>query len=232
MLTYREKEEKEKFIDKLNSVIVSTRTYLLAILVVFILVVAAYFIYSEINKKTREESTERVEKAQELYSEWFSEQDEAAKSKIKDDLLGTLDRIVKEYPRHYAAQRALFIKANVYFEEEEWEEAAEEFLRIPEKFSDSYLSSESLIRAAICYEELDNTDKALKQYLHLTDKFLNSPRIPQALFAQGRLHELNDNVEEAIRVYSILKLDYSYSNWTKLAVSRIIDLRSRGEIGE
>ena len=232
MLTHQEKEGKEKFIEKLSSFIAATRTYLLAILVVFILFVAAYFIYSEINKKNREESAIRVEKAQELYSDWLSEQDETVKSEIKDDLFGTLDRIVKQYSKQYAAQRAIFIKADVYFEEEEWGKASEEFLRIPKKNSDSYLSSESLLRAAICYEELDNTDEALKQYLNLTDNFPNSPRIPQALFAQGRLHELNDNVEEAVRVYSVLKLDYSYSNWTKLAVNRIIDLRSRGEIGE
>ena len=117
-------------------------------------------------------------------------------------------------------------------EKENWQQASESFLSLYTTFPTSYLGIEALFKAAICFEELDNFEKAIEYYTELTEQYVTSLRVPHAYFSIARLNEEKEDYEEAGRIYSLLKLDFPYSNWTNLAINRIIELKSRGKISE
>ena len=118
----------------------------------------------------------------------------------------------------------------MYLDKEEWEKASDNYLLLEKSFANSYLAQEALFKAALCQEELGNYSEAVKFYTRFTEKYKKSPRIPHAYFSIGRIGETIGNHGEAVRIYNILKLDYSFSDWTSLAINRILDLKSKGLI--
>ena len=218
--------EETRFVEKLSKFVHSARYYLVGLLVLFVLAVGVYFVYSEIQKGTREKTTILIEKAQERYLLWQAAEDETEKVELEEALLQELDSLIDGYGRQYAAQRALFIKGSLYYAKELWSEASAVLTDLADRFPKSYLSQEALFLSGICLEELGDPDGALGLYTRLTDDYPKTPRMPHALFSQGRLLEARGAVEEALRIYNVLKLDYSFSNWTKLAVNRIIDIEA------
>ena len=232
MVRSHEAEEKTRFVDRLGRAIHYSRFYLLTLLGVFVVAVVAYFVFSEVNENAREKATVLAEEAEQRYEMWQSTEDEAGRQEIEESLLEDLAFIIDEYPRQYAAQRAYFISGNLYYEKELWEEASSRLLEIPGRFPKSYLAEEALFISAICHEELGEPDEALTLYRRLTEDYPQSPRMPHALFSQGRILESRGDAEEAIQIYNTLRLDYSFSNWTKLAVSRIIQLESEEQESE
>ena len=232
MAKAHEAEEKERIVDRISRYIYASRYFLIVLLIVFLAAVIGYFAYSEISKNVREKSTRLVESAQVQYQAWLIHEDGDEKDKTREGLIAELDQIIAQYPRQYAAQRALFIKGSLFFEEKQWEGALIPLLQLADSFPQSYLAQEALFFSGIASEELGNLSQALELYQRLTEEYPRSPRLPHALFSQGRLLEIQGDKDEALRIYNILKLDHSYSNWTKLAVNRIIELQSAGEVEE
>jgi TolA-binding protein len=221
-----------KFTTKISQFIISIRFFLYAILGFTIVGLLLYFVSTEVSKNRRENATVLAEKADEQYSEWITEEDEQEKSKLEAKLFEDTEVILRAYPKQYASQRALYIRGSVFYKKEDWQKASDEFMRLNESFPNSYLGAEALFFAAICQEELDNPDEAIKLYTKFTESYSNSPRIAHAYFSLGRLSETKENYQEAKGFYNTLKLDFPSSNWTNLAIDRIIDLTRRGKISE
>ena len=222
----REPSGSEKFLQKLSSSIYNLRYILIAVLGTLAVVVITWAIVSEVTANRTETSTILVEKAEEKFQNWIDEEDEELITRLADELLVDLDRILDDYPKRYAAQRALYLKGNFYFRTENWEQAAQAFLEITDRFASSYLAPVAAINAAVSYEEAENYQQAITVYLRIVEDFADtSPEIPRVLFSLGRLTETTGGTkEEALEFYNRLIDEHVSSSWTNLARDRIIYL--------
>ena len=187
--------------------------------------IAAFTIIRETLKNRIENSTAVAEEAQDLYQKWVTEVDEAKKEVYREDCFEIIDQILEKYPNLYAAQRALFIKGNIYFEEEKWTDASAAYREVFDTESESYLAPISLNNASVSLENAGNLDKAIEVLNTLTDNYRDSfPDIAKIFFTKGRLYEENNDIENAKTAYNVLVDDFPNSNWTKLARNRIIAL--------
>jgi tetratricopeptide (TPR) repeat protein len=225
-------EAKPRFVERLAAFLQKYRVVLLVILIVLVLFMVVYFGWSEWNKRTRERSAVMAERAESMYEEWLGKDDESAQNSIQQDLDNLIDEILKRYPRQYAAQRARFIRANLAFENEQWQEAVENYSAIADSFPKSYLAPLSLFNAAVAYEQMDNLDQAIATYQILVDKHEDSVFVPHGLFSLGRLYESQEDYESAFQLYGRLEDEYPLSNWTKLGRNRIIELKVQGKIAQ
>jgi tetratricopeptide (TPR) repeat protein len=218
---------KENFMQKLSTAIYNLRYILISILAVFVIVVITWAVIAKVTGDRIETSTILVEKAEELFNNWVDEEDEEAASNAAEDLIISLDRILEDYPKLYASQRALYIKGSFHFRSENWEQAGETFLDLANRFSDSYLAPIAGINAAASYEEAENFQEAISAYTMIIEDFIDvSPEIPRVFFALGRLAEsAGDDNEKALEYYNQLVENYPSSSWTNLARDRIIYLK-------
>ncbi len=201
--------------------------FLVAIGVVFAVIIG-FVVFSEIRTARTQKSTVMVEQAQSDYNEWSNATD-SKKKDIEAKLLSELETIIKSYPHLYSAQRALFIRGNLYYDKKEWKLAAENYTRLATSFPRSYLATVSLIDAGAAYEQAGDNTSAVKQYQTLADSYgKDSPEKPMALFSLGRLAEGKKDYKGAKTQYDKLVNDFPSSSWTNLARDRIISLQTEG----
>ncbi|HUX52091.1 MAG TPA: tetratricopeptide repeat protein [Spirochaetia bacterium] len=213
-----------------SAFIQSNRHFLLAgIAAVFVLIVG-FVVVSEIRSYREQKSVTLVENAQQQYTDWQTAP--AAKKKdLETKLLANLDNIIKKYPSLYSAQRALFIRGNLYYDKKEWKLAAESYVQLAHKFSQSYLAPISLLDAGAAYEEAGDNSAAATQYSLIAEKYgSHTPEKPLALFSLGRLAEEKKDYSAAKTQYDKLVNDFPGSGWTNLARDRIIYLQVKGLI--
>jgi tetratricopeptide (TPR) repeat protein len=191
-----------------------------------------YFILTEVSQNRREDASILAEQVSEILSDWSSEENEEKKKELEEKILTETDIILDAYPRQYAAQRALYVRGTMLFEKQEWQKAYDEYDQLSSQFPKSYLAEEGLFRAAVCKEELDDLDGAMELYTKFIETYKESPRTAHVYFSLGRLNETKEEYEKAQEFYNTLKLDYPTSNWTNMAINRIIDLTRRGKISE
>ncbi|MBA7649903.1 Cell division coordinator CpoB [subsurface metagenome] len=232
MLSTKEMDTKTRFVNRLAHFLHKNRIILLTLLIASSVALVGYFIWTEWQRRTNEDSTLLAEEAQGLYQEWQLEADEENKKKLEEDLNSSLDLIINRYPRKYAVQRALFIRADLCFDKEEWETATENYQKLAGDFPKGYLAALSLFNAAVCYEEMNDPDRALELYRRTAELYGESYLIPHALFSLGRLYEQKQDFENAISAYNRLETEYPFSNWTKAGRNRIIDVRIKGKTAQ
>ncbi len=230
MLNPKEMTPKAKFIEKFSQLLLRNRVLIWSLLISIAVLIIGYFIWFEWNRRTVENSSLLAEDAHELYQEWSSEEDQNKKDEIEEELLEALNLVIRKYPHQYAAERSLFIKGNLFFEKENWAEAAKAYLDLAHSFAKGYLAPVSLFNAAVAFEELDEPDKALANYKVITDIYSDNYLLPHAFFSLGRLYEQKEKYDLALSIYNRLEEDYSASNWTKIARNRIIALNIKGKI--
>lgn len=225
-----ETEAKPRFMDRLADFLGKSRLVLLAVLIALLALVVAYFGLTEWQRRTGERSATLAEQAQDLFQQWQNEKDAGKRKADEQELRELLDRIVSKYPRQYAAQRALYLKASLAYENKLWQEAAESYESLIKSFPRSYLAEVALVAAAVCYEQAGDAQAAIGAYERLNERYGSSFLLPHALFSLGRLHELAGDFPAAIKAYNSLEEKYPFSNWTRAARNRIIDLKVQGKI--
>jgi len=230
MLNPKEMTTKAKFMEKFSQFLLRNRVLLWSLLISIAVLITGYFIWFEWNKHTIENSSLLAEDAQGLYQEWSTEEDQNRKNEIEEELLEALNLVIRKYPHQYAAERALFIKGNLFFEKENWDDAAKAYLDLAHSFANGYLAPLSLFNAAVAYEELNEPDNALANYKLITENYSDNYLLPHALFSLGRIYEQKEEYDLAFSSYNRLEDDYSASNWTKIARNRIIELTINGKI--
>jgi len=225
-------EAKPRFLDRLSDFLQKARLPLLVLLIAGIAALIGYFVWHELQSGAREKSALLAERAQDLHQDWIYEQEEAEKKKLETELGDLLQRILKKYPRQYAAQRARLIEADLAYRARDWAKAAAAYQALASGFPRSYLAPLALLDSGACYEELGDGKKALEAYQRIGSRYRDSYLLPQALFASGRLLEAAGDFAGASTVYNQLDEEHPDSNWTKLARNRIIDLKLKGKIQE
>jgi hypothetical protein len=221
----REPSGKEKILNKLTSTIHSLRYILISVLGALAVFVIAWIIVAEVRSKKIESSTVLVEMAEDNLSTWIEEEDEEAAGKLAEDIIADLTRIVDDYPRLYAGQRALHLLGSFYFRTSNWNLSAETFLKLADEFPRSYLAPVSRINAAVAMEEGGDYAKAIQTYGQIVELYQDiSPEIARVLFSLGRLNETHGTNDAAIEYYNRIVDEYASSGWTNLAQDRIIYL--------
>ena len=214
----------------LSATVSRFRIILLAVLIAAAAFLVGYFIYNEIAKKLTADSTVLAESAQDLYNKWQAESDTARKGALEKQLMDQLNVLTGRYARQYGGQRALFIRADLYYQEKSWDNAGKDYQTLAAHFPESYLAPISLFNAGACREEKGDVDGALKLYTKVSQDYQDSPVAPRAMFDAARLDEQKNAFDDAQKMYNQVDSLYPTSAWDKLAKNRLIELRVMGKI--
>ena len=203
-------------------------TILLGIVAV---VVVGLFVTLEIRSARIGNSLTQIESLEADFESWRSMSEEEMRASV-DQLLEQSEAIASKYDWLYAAQRALFLKGQIFVTQDQWVEAGTAFTTVADRFPESYLAPVALMQAAIAFENAEDTESAKSTLSVLVDQFgERSSDLSRAIFSLGRISESEDNMEDAALYYNRLIDDYPASSWTNLARNRIITLTIQGRIG-
>lgn len=196
-----------------------------------VVVLVGIFVWNEIDKSIREQSTIQVEKAQESYNEWLSEVDDQRKAERENTLVETLNRLITDYPSRYAGQRALYMRANYFYEKKEWTNSARDYLDLQQSFPESILAPISIVNAAVCQEEDNKWQDAIKLHEKIVNEYANSYYIPYAMYSIARIYDMHEDFLNAKQWYTKLEDEYGQtSDWAKIGKNRMILLKAEGKI--
>ncbi|MFP4011021.1 MAG: tetratricopeptide repeat protein [Spirochaetaceae bacterium] len=200
---------------------------------VIAVVLIAVFGWMQIQANRAEAAAEMLDEVeQEIES--FEEAEEEERAEAAERVLESADDLVEQYPRTYAASRALTFKAEVHWQEERWDEAEQAYLQVAEDHPDKHLAPVALLNAAAAAEAAESTEEALSHVDRLIERYGGGdeplPEAARALFTKGRLYESLEDYEEAGASYEQLVDRHPESNWTNLARNRIIALTTNGLI--
>lgn len=222
---------KEKILNGTSNFIQKNKIFLIIILSVLVVAIISFAVVSEITKNRLSESTRRIEEVQAEYDQWLTEESAEQKTETEQSILGATESIIGKYPKLYAAQRAYFLRGNLFFQKENWEQAIENYSMIREKFPESYLAPISMVNSAVAAEENGKKPEAISIYSELLEEYRETfPGAADALFSLGRLYEQTGDFASAGEIYEDLVNNFSSTNWTKLARNRIIKLRIDGKL--
>ena len=229
---------KQIFLNSLSSFLSSRGKILVTLLIILFLIIIGIAVYTEINSSIVEKSTILIEEMEEKYTSEFSkftenddDQKKIEKKEMMENIISSLDDIIKKYSNYYAGQRALYLKGEIYFSDNQYEKALENYSIIINKYKKSYLAPISLNNIAVCHEELGDKDLAIENYKKLVELYSNDfPDISHVLFSIGRLYELKEDFKNALEYYSMLGDKYADSDWTVFSKNRIIYLKGEGKI--
>ena len=201
--------------------------FFLGILVALTVLVIIMGVYNSVNAKKLESQTRMIESIQDDYQSLAAITDDTKKAEKKKKIIEKLEDIVAKGDKNYPMERALFILGNIYYAEDNWKKAADNFMNLSELFPKSYLAPVSLLDAAAAFEEMETYDKAIENYQKVVDNYQGiSPDADRAMFGIGRLYEAKSDKAAAVKTYNSLIDTFPSSNWTNLARSRIIYLET------
>lgn len=234
MLRTDERDTKTRIADAVSTFLSRFWKTIVFTFAAIVVVIIGVFVYFQIQSNRANEAAQMAEELQQDYEAW-QDAEEGEREELEEPLQSAIDELVGSYPRTYAAARALAIRGDIHWEQDEWAEAAEAYLRIASDFRENHLAPVALFNAAAAEESAGNTETALGHIDTLVERYAGSeptPEIARALFTQGRLNEELENHEVAADAYNRLVDEHPQSSWTNLARNRIIALKTRGLIAE
>jgi tetratricopeptide (TPR) repeat protein len=228
MLEKKKETLKGKFINAVENFFRAKTLIIWIILGIAVVGFIVFTAWTEVDKKINEEATAKVESAEDDYSNWLYEKDEKKKTVLEEQLLASLDKIIRDYPARFAALKASVTKAKYFAAKKDWEKSARYFMETAKGFPKAFIAAECMVNAASAYEEMSDPDKAIKTYNDVLSTYKDSYEVPYVLFSLGRINEQKKNYQEANKYYSELEDKHSMSSWTLIAQNRKIYLKSMG----
>ena len=217
--------KKQKITNKLAQFIQSKRIILVILGLIIISGLLAIAVLTKISD-TREESAMIIsEEMNDNYAEWRNAEEDR-KTELEDEISEKMDVLEADYKTYFAYQKGSFIAGLLYFEKEEYESAAEKFIEVVNQGPEGYLAPVSLFNYSVCKEESGDYKAAMEGYERIYLEYSESYVSSKALFSAGRVAENSDNNEEAEKYYNLLVDTYPNSNWTNIARSRIIFIKT------
>ncbi len=190
-----------------------------------LVIMAAILVFGFLNRGKVADSAMLAEDLQSSYTSWMQE---APENRDDAELESMISKALDEYPKLFAAQRALFTRGLMALENKEWDAASEAFETLADSWADSYLAPVSLYNAGAAKEEAGDPEGAAVLWQLLVDNYAEvSPDAPEALFNLGRLAEKAGKTSEAIDFYKDVNSRFPKSRWTDLSKSRILFLESQ-----
>ncbi len=186
------------------------------------LVMAGILIWDYVGNEKEEASSMAAEDIQKAFEDWMQETPEDRDDK---ELNSLINKALSDYPRYFAAQRAMFTRGLMALEKEEWSGAYSAFEELADKWPKSYLAPVGMANAAGAYEEAGELDKAVECWKKLSTEYSEVlADIPEALFNVARLQEKSGSTSEALETYKSIESDFPQSRWAKLAKTRMLSL--------
>ena len=204
-----------------------TRHWKLATIIftTLLIIMAVILVIGYLNRGKVAESAMLAEDIQSSYTAWMQE---APENRDNTELEAMISRGLEDYPKMFAAQRALFTRGLMALENKEWDVASEAFETLADNWDESYLAPVSLYNAGAAREEAGDPEGAGALWQRLVDNYAEvSPDAPEALFNLGRLAEENGDTSEAVGFYKDVNSRFPKSRWTDLSKSRILVLEGR-----
>lgn len=189
-----------------------------------------WLVWAERERRIVESSALRAERLQEQYETWRAEPAGTRKTNLGEALLQDVEQILRQFPRRYAAQRALYVRAQYHYEREQWEPAAADWLQVAARWPDSYLAPLSIFNAAAAREEAGQPEAALEHLQQLVEQWNGNLLVPRALFAIARLGEQRGDQAAAEAAYDRLTDEHGGSRWAAAARNRLITLETQGRL--
>ncbi len=190
-------------------------------------IVLFFVIWEPIQSGVEERGAEQAEIAQAMFDAWQAETDAAERDTLAAQLTAQVSAILDEYDGRYAAERALYIRGQFHFEQEDWQLAENDWMAVVEAAGGSYLAGLALYNAAIAAEEAGDPATAIARLQDVVEAYTHTPLPARALFGEGRIRELAGDVEAARAAYQQLEEVYPGSDWATQARNRILSLGIR-----
>jgi TolA-binding protein len=190
-----------------------------------VVVMAGILILDYVSRGKRSDSAMLAEDIQDTYTSWMQD---APDVRDNSELEVLIADALEDYPKQFAAQRALFTRGLMALENENWEEASAAFATIADSWENSYLAPVSLYNAGSAREEAGDTVGAVEYWTRLVDEYAEvSPDAPEALFNLGRIAETLGDNDKALQHYGDVNSRFPESRWTDLSKSRILLIEGR-----
>jgi tetratricopeptide (TPR) repeat protein len=218
-----------RFSEQVSDFMRKNRKLLAVLGIGLVVAVAAIGIVSYVQQDRLVRSTVALENLEVDFDAWASAEGEA-KTRLGQTVIDNATKLRSAFPRSYAALRSGMIEAGIHIERGDFAGAEAAFSAVATANPKSHLAATALGNAAAMAEERGDNEKALEYLLKLVDSYPASPGLGRALFSVGRLYEDNRQFDKAVVYYLRLSAMASETDWTKLAQSRIIHLKSLGMI--
>lgn len=205
--------------------------YRLPLLVVAGAVVAAlgvWLIWAERERSVEESSALRAEQMQDLFESWNGAPEGTRKTNLGNDLIEEAELLLRQFPRRYAAQRALYVRAEYWFATEQWQSAIADWQELAARWPTSYLAPLSIFNAAVALEEAGDAEAARAHLERLVADWEDNLLVPRALFSIGRMAEQRADYDAAREAYARVTDDHGGSSWATAVRNRLIALETQG----
>ena len=211
------------FVERYRMVLLVAAGAVLAALVIWL-------VWSERERSVQESSALRAEQLQELFAQWQAAPEGTRKTNLGDRLLEEVAQLERQFPRRYAAQRALYVRAQYRFELQQWDDAVADWLEVATRWPASYLAAFSMFNAAVAVEEAGEAEAAAEHLQRVIEEWNTSVLVPRALFSVGRLAEQQADYGAAKAAYDRLTDEHGGSSWATAARNRLIALETQGRL--
>jgi tetratricopeptide (TPR) repeat protein len=224
---HREKTEDLTLKEKLIAFLTRYTYLIVAVVGVAAVILISIVVYTVVMNSRIEKSSVMAEELVDTFEEWRSA-DDADKPALEEEIRARAEVILEDYSKLYAGARAAMVVGNLDSAMEQWEAAEKSYMKVAETFPKSYLAPVALMSAAVCREESADASGALDLYRKIGERYAeSSPVAAHAVFSLGRLNESLNDREGALEAYNRVVDNFSSSNWTKPARSRIIYLETQ-----
>lgn len=218
-----------RFSEKVSNLIRANRTLLAVLGISLVVIVVAIGIVSFVQNDRLVKSTLALENLEAAFDEWASSEGDSRKEGAQAVITKAVD-LRSAYQKSYAALRSGIIEARIYLDQGDFANAEAAFSNVANTNPKSHLAPTALGNAAAMAEERGDSEKALEYLLSLVETYPAAPGMGRALFSIGRLYEEARQFDKAVVFYLRLSAMASETDWTKLAQSRIIHLKSLGMV--
>ncbi|MCF0241377.1 MAG: tetratricopeptide repeat protein [Treponema sp.] len=220
-------KEKKSSSEKLNSFLEKNRIWLLSVLGVAVAVVVVYAVLVTVNAKSNEKVLSEIDEITYVFTKDFSSLEESEIENRRNVAMEALTPYLKK--NGVGGVRANMLAADLSFQKKDYSSAMEYYKNAAEKGKKSYTAPLSYYNMGVCAEQLGNLSESSEYYKKAADSegfILKS----HALFSLGRVYEAQKDFEKANEFYTTLINSAPDDSWAKMAKTRVIDLKVKGQI--
>jgi predicted negative regulator of RcsB-dependent stress response len=221
--------EKRNFGGVVLEFVFKIRFLVIGLLAAGVLAVIAVGVYSAVDTAAKKGSAGMIDSIEKRCAALADEPNPEKKAEEKKAIGAEAEALAKKYPGRPASQRGFMALAKLSVDAEDFAAAEKDYLRAADLKKKSYLTPVALMDAAVMAERAGRADDALKHVERVIQDYADfSSGLSYVYFTAGRLNESKKAYDKAVELYKKMEELYPGDNWTNLAKSRIISLKSQG----
>ena len=221
------KKEKKDPSEQLGNFVTKYRRPILLVVIILVVAAIAVCVTVEVTDKSRENGIAKLDSIEYVFtkdSSSLTDEEIASREKtVMDEIQPYLNK------KNVVGVRANMLAASIAFQKKDYENSKTYWLAAFASGKKSYTAPVCKYNAAVCCEELGDNTKAAEYYESASDAkdFL---LVTHCLFSLGRVKEALNDFTGAAVAYNKLVDKYPDDEWTNVAQSRLIALKTEGKI--